>query len=155
MKYLKVLFVACSLLGVLTTTSCSSDEDKFISQTEVKEKINADMTGKVWHVNKFFLKETNLSTGATTLTPLNNTLAAVKKVEFRDLAAIVNGETRYAYDVTSIQYGTTVIPDPHVLTVRTEFASYFLFFLSVDYSELTAEYKDKSSDKVYFVTFTR
>lgn len=47
MKYLKVLFVACSLLGVLTTTSCSSDEDKFISQTEVKEKINADMTGKV------------------------------------------------------------------------------------------------------------
>lgn len=150
-KYISILIL---FVGILF--GCGGD-DNFITQEGVKKKINDDLSGKVWTAYRYVEIVKNPTTGASNEVVLNLENSPIKSIKFENMGLAVEGtfSSRLVYDVTSVGYGMTSAPDPHVLTIKDGITSYFVMYLKHDYSSLSADFRLISDNKVYMVYFRK
>ena len=154
MKQIRLLFIFTIFLSLLA--SCAAN-DSYLKEEDVRAQISKDLSGKVWKATRYteIIKYDNGETKDYIDLDLNQ--APIKEITFSDKILIFGGTYagNMSYDVTSIVYGLEVAPDPHILTVRTDFAENFTMYLKKDYTYFSAQFTLKSNNKTYAIDFAK
>ncbi|WP_159636182.1 hypothetical protein [Sphingobacterium composti Ten et al. 2007 non Yoo et al. 2007] len=155
MKFITKIFAL--FLFVLFAAACSDDNEKYVTESQAKTKISNDLDGTSWKVKSYseiLRNEKGEKTGEVVLKVQDSPITGVI---FQGGLIEILGQYKgnYAYNVTSVTWGYEQFPDPHILTLKTNFAHYYIMNLNHAYTQFSADMKLKSDNKTYNMSFTK
>ncbi|MCA5003535.1 hypothetical protein [Sphingobacterium bovistauri] len=152
MKSLKIIPLVVFFLGFIY--GCGSN-DKFISEDQVKSKIDSDLQGKLWKAVRYTEVIRNDKGETINYVDLDLNDAPLKTLTFKDkgISSVGSFAEYMTYTVSSVVFGLEVAPDPHILEIKNGGTVYFNMYLKHDYSYFSSEFKLKSNEKIYAIDF--